>query len=266
MTYRVSQIPGIQANPDKLRELIQQPQAIPEFITPKMQQELVDEFWKRYDRQTGASITITFNQTDDPVLKILSEVLYSHVDPTVYQFVSATYVRLLDRPGPHIDSGLIKDGPFKFHNVLDSVAGKQIFLPLAANDDVTCPQDDLTDLVTIYTNQRWYGYGTNFLKGDDKPREWQQFNRKEIYDYQGMMDYDPSGFDSLVFDKYLKGFVKPEAMEGMTCGDIVQWRLRQGALFDTSQIHMASDANITKIKSKLFLNLHYFYRNPGQLL
>lgn len=142
--------------------------------------------------------------------------------------------------------------PHLIHNddlfQLPDTVYKGITIPLRLDSDT-----DISDYSNLCFFNQYYFHGPSkfFKNSKDIPT----YYNKQIYDYSevdGLLDHNPITED--VYQKYFT-HLKPEWLEGLSLHSMLPWKPGSCMIFDSLQLHCASDFRKHGIKSKLGISI-----------
>jgi hypothetical protein len=223
---------------NRIKSRFSEPYSIQNFLTKEDVDHLIQLFNtqqlepnKVYKNTGPITIDITLF-LDDPVVKNIFLKLEQLIGPFE---LNAGFIFWTNYP--HI---IHNDDTFEFKDVY-----KGITIPLSIEGDYT----SLPSL--CFFDQHYFQGPSKFFNGEsDIP----SFYNKQVYEYSEVEGTVDTEFDKDIYQKYFT-HVKYKWLNGLSLSNVLEWKPTSALIFDSLQLHAASDFRSLGIKSKLAISI-----------
>lgn len=232
---------------DKIKKTFSDPYIVHDFITPDDVAHLI----KLFDEDnTNGNIdpnqSKVYKNTGPVTLDIHKYLNDPVVDGIIKQLKLA------------IGNFEITAGFFFFTNYPHIIHNDDLFqLPDTIYKGITIPLRLDAENIVDYSNlcffdQHYFHGPSKFFKGS---KDIPTYYNKQVYDYSnvdGLLEYNP--IDDELYQKYFT-HLKREWLEGLSLHSVLPWKPGSCIIFDSLQLHCASDFRKHNIKSKLGISI-----------
>jgi hypothetical protein len=222
----------------KIKSRFSKPYSVENFLTDYQVQYLVNLFSSlkveknKVYKNTGPTTLDIVPFLDDPVIKLILDKLTDEIGTFELNagfFFWTNY--------PHI---IHNDDTYEYNDVY-----KGITIPLELEGNCT----ELPSL--CFFDQHYFGGPAKFFNEDaDIPT----YYNKQIYEY---IEVENLTVDPVDKGTYLKFFthLKPKWLKGLSLQSVLEWKPTSALIFDSVQLHCASDFRQQRIRSKLGISI-----------
>jgi hypothetical protein len=214
------------------------PYSVENFLTKDQVQHLIDLFnsqqieENKVYKNTGPITIDIVNFLEDSVVKLIFDKLVDEIGPFD---LNAGFIFWTNYP--HV---VHNDDTYDFNDVY-----KGVTIPLQLEGEYS----ELPKL--CFFNQHYFGGPAKFFNGDnDIP----SYYNKQVYEYSEVQNLVTEPFDIELYKKYFT-HVRYKWLNGLSIDKVLEWKPTSALIFDSLQLHAASDFRSLGIKSKLAISI-----------
>lgn len=222
----------------KIKSQITDPKAVKNFLSQEEVDYLINLYEKantsKIKKNTGPVTLDIGTLINDPVISIIMKRIESEIGEfkmTAGFFFKTDY--------PHI---VHNDDTFE----LPDTVYKAITIPLKV-----CGENILGYPSLCFFNQMYFHGPAKFFKGENFVPT---YYNKQIYNYQHIDNLSQDPFDQVLYTKYFT-HIKKSWLEGLTFHSAIEWIPTDAIIFDSIQLHCASDFRKQNIKEKIAISI-----------